>query len=128
MNCGVDAGAGFGARVRRMVGAGTGAEGETGFTVGAAACPRGTVSVRLGLSDTSGVLRGARGLSLMVFFAAEDARAGFATGIRFSVAVSVFLNFNGSLTPPLLSLGVFSLMFKESFSAVFSQVAYRKSP
>lgn len=55
-----------------------------------------------------------RGLSLMVFLAAEEAEAALdETGIRFSAAVSVFRIFSGSLTPPgaLLSVSAIIISF-----------------
>ena len=54
---------------------------------------------------------GTKGLSLMVFLAAEEAEAVFGeTGIRFNAAVSVFRIFNGSLAPPGALLSVSAII------------------
>ena len=83
-------------------------------TVLGGCCPMGMVAVE---TDPSAFGEGARGLSLIVFLAAEEAMAGVAAGTRFSVPVSVLRSFSGSFSPPLSLLGVFSLMFSIPFFA-----------
>ena len=85
-------------------------------TVLGGCCPMGMVAVE---TDPSAFGEGARGLSLIVFLAAEEAMTGVAAGTRFSVPVSVLRSFSGSFSPPLSLLGVFSLMFSILFSQQF---------